>query len=67
MFLTFLGENGRVKWNRIYSIMLNTVFNLLQIPKIEIYFANAIMMANAFMYLPKSEATVHTCSSKNLF
>ena len=62
MFLTFLGENGRVKWNQIYSIMLNTVFKLLQIPKIQIYFANAIMMANAFKYLPKSEETVHTCS-----
>ena len=35
-------------------------------PKIQIYSANAVMMANVFKYLPKSEAAVHTCSLKNL-
>ena len=55
----FSGEN--------YYPALNTVFKLLQVPKIEIYFANAIMMANVFRYIPKSEAAVHTCFLKKLF
>ena len=46
--------------------VLNTVFKLLQMPKIQIYSAYAIMMANAFKYLPKSEAAVYTCSLKKL-
>ena len=36
-------------------------------PKIQIYSANAIMIANIFKYLPKSEAVVQTCSLKKLF
>ena len=35
-------------------------------PKIQIYSANAIIMANVFKYLPKSEAIIHTCSLKKL-
>ena len=31
---------------------LKTVFKLLQMPKKQIYFANAIMIANVFKYLP---------------
>ena len=46
---------------------LNTIFKLLQMPKIEIYFANAVMMVNVFKYLPKSEAAVYKCSLKRLF
>ena len=36
-------------------------------PQIQIYSANAIMIANIFKYLPKSEEAVHTCSLKKLF
>ena len=36
-------------------------------PKIQIYSANAIMIANVFKYLPKSQKAVHTCSLKELF
>ena len=46
---------------------LNAVFKLLQMPKIEIYSANAIMVGNVFKYLPNSEATVHMCSLTKLF
>ena len=38
--------------------VLNMVFRLLQIMKIQIHYPNAIMMANVFKYLPKSEAAV---------
>ena len=46
-------------------IMLQTRFP--RMPKIQIYSENAIMIANIFKYLPKSEAVVHTCSLKKLF
>ena len=36
-------------------------------PKIKIYFANTVMIANIFKYLPKSEAAIHTRSLKKLF
>ena len=36
-------------------------------PKIQIYSANAIMMAYVFKYLLKSEEAVHICSLKKLF
>ena len=36
-------------------------------PQIQIYSANAIMIANVFKYLPKSEEAVHTFSLKKLF
>ena len=40
------------------------VFNLLQISKIQRYSKNAIIMANVFKYLPRSEAAVYMCSLK---
>ena len=42
-------------------------FQIAADAKLEIYFANTIMMASVFKYLPKSEAAVHTCSFKKLF
>ena len=47
------------------NITLQTEFP--QMPKIQIYSKNAIMIANIFKYLPKSEEAVHTCSLKKLF
>ena len=47
------------------NIMLQTRFS--QIPKIQIYSANAIMIANVLKYLHKSEEAVHTCALKKLF
>ena len=47
------------------NIMLQTRFS--QMPKIQIYSANAIMIANVFKYLPKSQKAVQTCSLKELF
>ena len=38
-----------------------------KMPQIQIYSANAIMIANVFKYLPKSEEAVHTFSLKKLF
>ena len=47
------------------NIMFQTRFS--QMPKIQIYSANAIIIANVFKYLLKSEEAVHTCSLKKLF
>ena len=45
--------------------MLQTRFS--QMPRIQIYSANAIVIGNVFKYLSKSEVAVHKCSLKKLF